>query len=187
MMNQLISYNDAAGVLRMPAFLKLARPNFTSVRALRKHFHSALAKLECPQSSVYGWTGVAMDPVMYALIEPTPFVIPVNPGATPTYGPNFQTQQQMKTTERLWENDRNYFLSYGNIHRACFRLLDELVRQEYKVSNRPGLTGWNSTMSILEILSQLETTFGKPPAAMSFQNNAVFTSPFSATRLPITQ
>ena len=31
-MNQLISYDDAAGVLRTPAFPKLARPDFTSVR-----------------------------------------------------------------------------------------------------------------------------------------------------------
>ncbi len=70
-MNQLITYNKAAGVLRTPAFPELGRPDFTSIRALRKHFHLALAKLECPHSSVYGWTGVAMDPVMYALIEPT--------------------------------------------------------------------------------------------------------------------
>ncbi len=74
-MNQLITYDDAAGVLRMPAFPKMSRPDFTSVRALRKHFHRALAKLECPQSLVYGWTGVAMDPVMYSLIELTQFTI----------------------------------------------------------------------------------------------------------------
>ena len=181
---QLISYDEAAGVLRTPAFPKLGRPDFPSVRALRKHFHSALAKLECPQSSVYGWTGVAMDPVMYALIEPIPFAIPGDPGATPPYNGGFQTQQMMKTTEMIWENDRNYFQSYGNIHRACFRLLDELVRPEYKVSNINGLTGWNSTMSIQEILAQLECTFGKPSAAISFHNNSVFTSPFSATETP---
>ena len=183
-MNQLITYDDAAGVLRTPAFPKLARPDFTSVRALRKHFHSALAKLECPQSLVYGWTGVAMDPVMYALIEPTPFFIPVDPGATPTYNGGFQSPQQMRTSEQMWENDRNYFLSYINIHCACFRLLDELVRPEYKVSNIGGLTGWNSTMTIQEILGQLETTFGKPSAAISFHNNTVFTSTFSATETP---
>ena len=181
---QLISYDEAAGVLRTPAFPKLGRPDVTSVRALRKHFHSALAKLECPQSSVYGWTGVAMDPVMYALIEPIPFAIPGDPGTTPPYNGGFQTQQMMKTTEMIWENDRNYFQSYGNIHRACFRLLDELVRPEYKVSNINGLTGWNSTMSIQEILAQLECTFGKPSAAISFHNNSVFTSPFSATETP---
>ncbi len=56
-MNQLITYDEAAAVLRVPAFPKLARPDFTSVRALRKHLHAALSKLECPQSHVYGWTG----------------------------------------------------------------------------------------------------------------------------------
>ena len=181
---QLITYDEAAGVLRTPAFPKMGRPDFTSVRALRKHFHAALAKLDCPQSSVYGWTGVAMDPLMYALIEPAPFAIPLDPGATPPYNEGFQTQQMMKTTEMIWENDRNYFQSYGNIHRACFRLLDELVRPEYKVSNINGLTGWNSTMSIQEIMAQLEFTFGRPSAAISFQNNAVFTSTFSATETP---
>ena len=183
-MNQLITYDEASGVLRTPAFPKLGRPDFTSVRALRKHFHSALAKLECPQSSVYGWTGVAMDPVVYALIEPNPFAIPIDPGATPTYGQGFQTTQMMKTTEMIWENERTYFQSYGNIHRACFRLLDELIRPEYKVSNVSGLTGWNSTMSIQEIFAQLEYTFGKPSAYIGFQNNTVFTSPFSATDTP---
>jgi hypothetical protein len=130
-MNQLITYDEAAGVLGTPAFPKLGRQDFMSIRALWKHFHSALAKLECSQSLVYGWTGVAMDPVMYALIEPNPLMIPIDPGATPTYTLDFQTQQQMKTTEKMWENDRTYFLSYGNIHRACFHLLNELVRLEY--------------------------------------------------------
>ena len=62
-MNQLISYNDAAGVLCVPAFPKMARPDFPSVRPLRKHLHHALVKLDCPQSRVYGWTGLTMDPM----------------------------------------------------------------------------------------------------------------------------
>jgi hypothetical protein len=40
-----------------------------------------------------------------------------------------------------------------------------------------GLHGWNSTMTIQAILSQLETTFGHPSATVLFQNNATFTSP----------
>jgi hypothetical protein len=39
-------------------------------------------------------------------------------------------------------------------------------------------------MSIQEILAQLETTFGKPSAAISFHIITVFTSPFSATKTP---
>ena len=84
-MNQLITYDEAAGVLRTPSFPPMARPDFASVRALRKHMNTALGKLECPQSLVYGWTGLAMDPSMYALIEVNPFVVPPDPGPTPVY------------------------------------------------------------------------------------------------------
>ena len=185
-MNQLIAYDDAAGVLRTPAFPKMARPDFTSVRALRKHLHDALAKIECPQSRVYGWTGLAMDPNMYAMIENVPFTIPADPGPTTTYAGGFQTQQQMRSSEQLWQNTRNYFLSYENINRACFRLLDEIVRPEYKVSNLPGLNGWNSTMTVQEILSELETTFGRPSGTVLFNNNTTFAGPFNPMDTPET-
>jgi hypothetical protein len=131
-MNQLISYNEATGVLRTPSFPAITRPDFTTVRALRKHFNIALAKLECPQSLIYGWAGLAMDPKMYSLIKINPFVAPPDPGPTAVYNAGFQTPQQMKMTEQIWENDKIYFLSYGNIYRACFRLIDELVRPEFK-------------------------------------------------------
>ena len=67
----------------------------------------------------------------------------------------------------MWENNRNYFLLYLNIQCECFGLLNELVRSEYKVLNTGGLTGWNSTILIQEILGQLEVTCGKPSAAIS--------------------
>jgi hypothetical protein len=72
-----------------------------SVRALRKHLHAALAKLECPQSRVYGWTGLAMDPNMYAMIENVPFTILIDPGPTTTYNVGFQSPQQMRASEQL--------------------------------------------------------------------------------------
>jgi hypothetical protein len=176
-MNQLISYNNVAGVLRVPAFPKMTRPDFPSIRALRKHLHWALAKLDCPQSRVYGWTGLAIDPTMYAMIETIPFTI---------HNSGFQSPQQMKTTEQLWENNRNYFLLYENIHRASFRLLNEIVRPEYKVSNIAGLNGWNSTMTIQAILSQLKMTFGRPSAMVLFQNNTMFASQFNPMDTPET-
>jgi hypothetical protein len=62
------------------------------------------------------------------------------------------------------------------------RFLDDIVRPEYKVyltSPLPGLHGWNSTMSIQEILAQLETTFGRVPATILFNNNAAFAGSFN--------
>jgi hypothetical protein len=110
-MNQLISYDEATGVLRTPSFPAIMRPDFTTVQALRKHFNIALAKLECPQSLIYGWAGLAIDPTMYSLIKVNPFVAPPDPGPTPVYNAGFQTPQQMKMTEQIWENDKIYFLS----------------------------------------------------------------------------
>jgi hypothetical protein len=49
--------------------------------------------------------------------------------------------------------EKNYFLSYKNIARACFRMFDANIRAQFKVSNTPALMGWNSTMSIIDILN----------------------------------
>jgi hypothetical protein len=64
MMNQLISYNDEAAVLENPPSM-MPHPDFAKIRALRKHITQALKMLECPQSLIYGWVGLAMDPTMY--------------------------------------------------------------------------------------------------------------------------
>jgi hypothetical protein len=43
---------------------------------------------------------------------------------------------------------------------ACFRLLDENFADKFKVSNVPTLIGWNVSMTIGEILNQLNSTYG---------------------------
>lgn len=183
-MNQLISYDEAMGILLMPSFQMITHPDFTIVRALCKYINLALAKLERPQSLIYGWTGMAMDPTMYSLIKTNPFVAPPDPGPTTVYNGGFQTPQQMKVTKQIWSNDKTYFLSYGNIHCACFWLLNKLVRPEFKVSNIPSLTGWNSKITIHNILSQLELNYSKPTANIIWNNNVTFTSSFSPVDTP---
>jgi hypothetical protein len=176
-MNQLISYNEAARVLKNPPTI-LPRLNFAKIRALRKHITQALKQLDYPQSLIYGWAGLAMDPMMYSLIETQQFIQPPNLGASPPYA-QFTTSQAIKMCKHLWENTHNYYLSYINISRACFQILDELVREEYKVSNNPNLLGWNPTMSIQLILAQLENSYGKPTANIIWNNNILFTTNFN--------
>ena len=105
----------------------------------------------CPQSAIHGWAGLAMDPATYLLLGGIVFAAIKNPGPTAIY-------PQWAAPTR----NNNYFLSHKNIERACFRIFDANIGAQYKVSNNPTLTGWNSTMSIFDILTQLQDSYGKP-------------------------
>jgi hypothetical protein len=161
----------------------LPRPDFSKLRALWKHMMQAPKQLVCPQSQIHGWTGLVMDLGLYALIEPIPFVVLVNPGATPIYQ-KFSLLAVMKMVDYTFQWNKNYFLSYMNINRACFHMLDDSVPIQFKVSNVPTLTGWNASMSIQEILTQLETAYGKPTPMALHNNNLLFRSPVATNDAP---
>jgi hypothetical protein len=96
-----------------------------------------------------------MAPVVDALLEPQPFISPADPSPGPVYAP-FAPLNMAKMANAAFERNKNYFLSYKNINQACFRMLDELVPNQFKVTNTPLLIGWNASMSIPDILKQME-------------------------------
>jgi hypothetical protein len=120
---------------------------------------------------------------LYTLIEPNPFNILINPGATPVYQ-NFVPPAMMKMVDYAFEQNKNYFLSFTNINRACFRMLDDTVPNQFKVSNQPNLTGWNASMSIQDILTQLETLYSKPTPMALHNNDILFRSAMATTDAP---
>jgi hypothetical protein len=120
-------------------------PDFQKLRALRLHLIKVLKLFECPQSALHGWLGLAMAPAVYALLKPNPCMVPTDPGAAPVYTP-FATLAVMKMIDANFEREKNYFISYKNIYRACFRMLVELVPNPFKVSKNFALLGWNTTM-----------------------------------------
>jgi hypothetical protein len=61
------------------------RPDFAKLHTLCLHLVKALKLIECPQSSIHGWLGLAMASAMYALLEPNAFVMPADPGLAPIY------------------------------------------------------------------------------------------------------
>ncbi len=63
-------------------------------------------------------------------------------------------------------------------------MLDELVSDQFKVSNIPTLTGWNASMSIMNMLDQLKTTYGKPDAMTLCANDTLFQSAFNPNDAP---
>ncbi len=88
---------------------------------------------------LYGWTSFTMDSTMYALLDPTPFFAPLDPGDILVYPP-FATPVAIKTVDCLYKNTKNYFMLYVNILCALFRMLDKNIDNSFKVSNDPTLT-----------------------------------------------
>jgi hypothetical protein len=102
-----------------------------------------------------------------------PFAIPINPGNTPVYT-QFTTPSHIKMADAIFLRNKNYYLSYKNINRACFKMLDENVQPQYKALNVTTMTGWNATMIFRSILKQLEGSYGKPNMMTIHQNDLLF-------------
>ena len=181
-MDQLITIDEAAEFLKNPPSVS-PRPDFVKVRVLRKHIIKAPKQLDCPQSLTHGWIGLVMDPALYILLEPNIFVLPVSLGGTAIY-PQFAAPAQMKMIDNVFARNKNYYLLFMNINRACFRMLDKTVPNWYKVSNTPNLTGWNVLMSIWGILDQLMANYGMSDAMVLFNNDTLFQSLSSPTEAP---
>ncbi len=137
-MDSLITYKEVVEFLKNPPTM-LPRPDFAKLQALRKHMTQAFKQLVCPQSQIHGWTGLVMDPGLYTLIKPVAFTVPLNPGTLPMYQ-NFAPPAMMRMVEYAFKQNKNYFLSFSNINRACFRMLDDSVPIQFKVSNQPNFT-----------------------------------------------
>ena len=132
---------------------------------------------------MHGWLGLTMPPNVYPLLEPNPIIVPGDLGQALVYT-QFAPSAMIKMIYTTFMQDRNYFLSYKKINQAFFQMLDDLVPNQFKVSNTPMLTGWNGTMSIQVVLAQMEDLYGKPLAAALFANNALFKIPFHSTEPP---
>jgi hypothetical protein len=119
----------------------------------------------------------------YALLEPTPFLALVYPVDVVVY-PQFALPAQIKTADAMFARAQNKWKSYKNIQCACFRMLDENVADQFKVLNVPTLTGWNTSMSIIEMLNQLKGTYGKLDTTTLFANDTLFRTPFNPVDAP---
>ena len=63
-------------------------------------------------------------------------------------------------------------------------MFDTNINAQFKVSNTPTLMGWNSTMLIRDIHTQLQHLYGKPTMIMLFQNDVTFRIPIAPTDSP---
>ena len=164
-MDTLITYDEALALVANPPTLA-PRPNFTNLRALRRHLQRALQRLVNPQTNVLGWSGLVMSRPMYQMLSTSPFRLPTDPGpqavyygarvpildaagnpvndatGNPTYVPIPALDRATQASiDANFLRERNYWLSYKNIKRACYNVLDETIDDAFKFSPDPNLMG----------------------------------------------
>ncbi len=148
-MDYLIPYDEAVALDANPPTLAPC-PNFTNLRALRRHLQRALQRLVNPQSNVLGWSGLVMSRPMYQMLSTSPFRLPTDPGPqavcygarTPILDANGDPALDENGNPRYvaipaldcatqasidanFVRERIYWLSYKNIKRACYNVLDK--------------------------------------------------------------
>jgi hypothetical protein len=146
---------------------------------------------------------------MYQMLSTSPFRLPNNPGPQAVYygaripildsygNPEFDASGNPKyvpvpaldratqaSIDANFLRERNYWLSYKNIKRACYNVLDETIDDAFKFSPDPNLTGWNPSMEIIDIMEQMTTTYGRPTPTALLQNDTLFRSPYSPIDAP---
>jgi hypothetical protein len=99
-MDHLIKYEDVVEFLKNPPTFS-PFPDFAKLRAMQKHMVKAHKQLVCPQSMIHGWLGLVILPMVYALLEPNPFVTPADPGAVVVYA-QFALPAQIKTADAMF-------------------------------------------------------------------------------------
>jgi hypothetical protein len=174
-MDAIIDYDEVVGFLKIP-------PCWSHARILP--VIKVLFQLFCPQrAAIHGWSGLAINPTTYLLLEGTALVIPMDPGATGVY-PQWGACTTVKMIDTTFLQDKNYFSSYKNLARACFCMFDTNIAIQFKDSNIPFPMECNSTMSVILILNQLQDTYGKPNMMTLFNNVTLFQSPITLTDSP---
>ena len=81
----------------------------------------------------------------------------------------------LATIDARYNRTQNYWRVYLNIKRACYNMLDDTIKDAFKVSNNPALR-WNPSMNIIDMLDQLVTTYGHPTPMALFQNDNTISS-----------
>jgi hypothetical protein len=171
-MDDIIPYNVIMEMLKGPPTLA-PRPNFFRLWVFCQHIVDVMKQIPNPDYPQHGWAGMVLQPAIFALIKAIQFVPPTSPGLIAVY-PLFALLMATKMIHNQLKIYKNMYKTYTNIHQAIHKLLTDNVLPQYQASNSPGLTGWDTSISIIDIFTQLDITFGKPDAQAVLANDTIY-------------
>ena len=76
------------------------------------------------------------------------------------------------------------FTSHENISSAIVRLLMANIEEKYQISNVSGVQGWHNNMTVMDILTQLQTKYGAPDPDAVAAMETMFSKPHNPNDPP---
>ena len=156
----LITLEVAQARLSCPPSLS-PRPNSINIRTLILWLDQILTAIASYQSREHGYSGLILQPEVYALRATSEWTDTPNPGVHRAAG-GVATEQ--RDAQMAYDALRVVFDSEQNVRQAICDALNVAVPTAYKKRAGTGIgtVPYNVTMNPREVLNQLRLTYGRP-------------------------
>ena len=134
-------------------------PTYTALADIKKSLAANAASVASNRGGgTNGYLGIILSPAVYATVSPTPFALPIYPGAQPIIPPG-TTAANTSAIIRQHTEELREWREYINISAALRNQLIEAIDPIYLRSQRNRHTGY-AGVSIRDLLQYLITTYG---------------------------
>ena len=135
-------------------------PTYSTIKATHDILKSNASSVPSTLGGgAHGHLGLVILPALYVVVTGNNFVLPANPGATPTILPA-ATNAQIGAITRQFNADNKVYSEYNRTDQALKQLLLGAVDDMYVSSLRNQYTGYTS-VSTMNIITHLYDTYGQ--------------------------
>lgn len=135
-------------------------PNYENLSELRKALkYNASSVTSTLGGGNNGYLGIVVSPAVYASIDPTPFLTPVDPGIQPDIPPGTSAANTAVIVRAHQEQQRQY-KEHQNLQRALKKQLQNAVEPLYLRAIKDSNAGYNN-INIYDMLRHLFDSYGQ--------------------------
>ena len=152
-------------------------PTFASLQVLQTELNSNAMSVPSTTSTGYGHLVLTVPPEEYAVVDPTDFPPPANPGLVPTYARNASAEAIAETNSQH-KLEREDFSLYWQVERELRASLVIALPHLFIEALYDETLGWGNTTT-LQLLTHLHSTYGGIDEDMLADNLERIKSPWS--------
>jgi hypothetical protein len=150
----------ATPTIQCTKLAKDTRPTHLTLATLHRELNSyALTQKTTRGGGLHGYLALLMTNAEYAVISPTPFIIPLHPGQDPIHAPA-ATVAQITETNRAYTSNLTQYTAYHDIENKMKTMVLDAVPHTFVQILESQQFGF-AQVATKTILAHLDTTYGE--------------------------